>query len=569
VLRSLHLQGWAVIADAELELGSGLTVLTGETGTGKTTVLTALTLLMGGKPAAGLLREGCERLAVEGIWTDVPAEVLARADGAGGSLDEDGSLVMRRTVGAEGRSRAFAGGASVPAGVLASLGEDLAAVHGQSDQLLLRRASLQRDLLDRHAGATHVQALERHARLWRESLDLAQRLTELTSRGDERRAARASAADGVAAIDELAPTSAEDVDLKQESIRLENVDALHEAAATALAALSGAESDDAASADATTALASARRSLAAGAQHDDALRVTENRLAELAILIDDAASELRAYVAALDAHPKRLEQVQQRRGRLSDLVRRIGGEVQSIDDVLAWREKALALLGEPDDREQIEALQAHIVEVNANLGASAAAITATRTRVAKKLSKAVTTELHDLAMPRSRMEVQVASAVPGPHGVDDVLFALVPHADAQAVALSKGASGGELSRVMLALEVVLAGADPVGTFVFDEVDAGVGGRAAVDVGRRLAELGRTSQVVVVTHLPQVAAFADHHFVVERDRDAQRASIRPLAVDERITELTRMLAGLAESTAGRAHAEELLATAAQLKNEPRA
>lgn len=568
VLRELHLHGWAVIDDAELELGPGLTVLTGETGTGKTTVLTALSLLMGGRPDAGLLRVGVDRLSVDGVWSGVPHQAIARVDDAGGAVDNDGSLVVRRTVGGEGRSRAFAGGASVPVGVLADVGDELAAVHGQSDQLLLRRPSLQRDLLDRFAGVKHLEVVSRHARLWREALDLAARLDELTSRGKERQAARDEATSGVALIDELNPLPGEDIELKAESIRLENVDGLHEAAADALAALAGRENSES-SGDASAAIGAARRALAGAAQHDPELQASQKRLDEVSILLDDVASELRAYIASLDVDPGRIDVVQQRRGRLSDLARRIGSGVQSVDDLLHWRERAMTLLAEPEDREQIDALRRKAAEIDATIASSAATITSSRRKAALKLGRAVTAELQALAMPKARLEVQVSDAELGPTGSDDVLFALVPRAEANPVPLHKGASGGELSRVMLALEVVLAGADPVGTFVFDEVDAGVGGRAAVDVGRRLAALGRTSQVIVVTHLPQVAAFADQHLVVERADGASRAAIRPLDAAERIGELTRMLAGLADSQAGRAHAEELLATATELKQEARA
>ena len=564
MLDELSISGSAIVHDVALELQPGLTVLTGETGTGKTTVLTALSLLAGGKVPA--TQVSGERLAVEGIWSAVPTAVVDWVSEAGGEIDGE-LLVLRRTVSSEGRSRAFAGGASVPATTLAQLGEELTAIHGQSDQLLLRRSSLQRDLLDRSAGSDHQQCVAEHREVWNQREGIQAQLLEATKNSAQVLARREEAVIGLELIVAINPRVGEDAELKQEAVRLENVDELVEATSVALAALQG--SDDEATGHAQSSIATAHKALSAVVGRDAALESSDSQLQELLILVDDVSAQLRAYLADLHVEPGRLEQIQQRRSQLSELCRRFGGPTQSLEEVIAWRTAAEELVAAPEGDELVAQLQARIDELTTQLNQLSDKISQQRTKTAVKLSAAVTHELHALAMSSSSLTIDVSATTHGPTGADDVAFLLQPRADATPVPIHKGASGGELSRVMLALEVVLAGADPVGTFVFDEVDAGVGGRAAVDVGLRLARLGQQAQVVIVTHLPQVAAFADQHFVVVRDDDESRATIVELDSSQRAGELTRMLAGLADSQAGLAHAEELLMTAGQMKAQDRA
>ncbi|CAB4880835.1 unannotated protein [freshwater metagenome] len=564
MLDELSISGSAIVHDVALELKPGLTVLTGETGTGKTTVLTALSLLAGGKVPA--TQVSGERLAVEGIWSAVPSAVVDWVTEAGGEIDGE-LLVLRRTVSSEGRSRAFAGGASVPATTLAQLGEELTAIHGQSDQLLLRRASLQRDLLDRSAGSDHQQRVAEHREVWNQREGLQAQLLEATKDSAQLIARREEAVLGLELIVAINPRVGEDAELKQEAVRLENVDELVEATSVALAALQG--SDDEATGHAQSSIATAHKALSSVVGRDVALESSDSQLQELLILVDDVSAQLRAYLADLHVEPGRLEQIQQRRSQLSDLCRRFGGPPQSLEEVIAWRTAAEELVAAPEGDELVAQLRARIDELTTRLNQLSTKISQQRTKTASQLSEAVTHELRALAMSSSSLTVDVSATTHSPTGADDVAFLLQPRADATPVPLHKGASGGELSRVMLALEVVLAGADPVGTFVFDEVDAGVGGRAAVDVGLRLSRLGQQAQVVIVTHLPQVAAFADQHFVVVRDDNESRATIVELDSSQRAGELTRMLAGLADSQAGLAHAEELLMTAGQMKAQDRA
>lgn len=573
MLEELRIRSLGVIDDAELEFHPGLTVLTGETGAGKTMVLTALGLLLGGRSDPALVREGEARALVEGrlrVADDAPA--VLRAEEAGAELDE-GSLVLGRVVFAEGRSRAQLGGRAVPAAVLTEVGTDLVAVHGQSDQQRLLQPALQRQALDRFAGELLERELTAYGAAFRRLRRVDVDLTELTQRARD----RAQEADllrfGLGEVEAMNPQEGEDVSLAAEADRLGHAEALRTAAMSAQAALAGDEATGQDAVDALSLLAAARRSADTVREHDAELARLADRLAECAYLLSDIATDLGSYASSLDADPVRLSVVQERRAALAGLFRKYGSDV---GEVLAWARAAADRLLELDgDDERIQELTAERAELHLELGRRAAALTAMRRDAARRFSKAVSGELRALAMPHALIEVAVQQVADpsgltvdgrtlafGPTGVDDVEFLLTPHRGGSARAVQRGASGGELSRVMLAIEVVLAGSDPVPTFVFDEVDAGVGGAAAVEVGRRLALLARVAQVIVVTHLPQVAAFADRHLRVVKSDDGRVTSSGVVALDEasRVRELSRMLAGLEESETAAAHAEELLATA---------
>ncbi|HSK55366.1 MAG TPA: DNA repair protein RecN [Jiangellales bacterium] len=571
MLEEIRIRGLGVIDDAELVLGPGFTVLTGETGAGKTMVLTGLGLLLGGRADPGAVRTGTARALVEGRVSPRPGSAaLARATEAGAELD-DGTLILARTVAAEGRSRAHVGGRAVPVGVLAELAEDLVAVHGQSDQLGLLRPARQREALDRFAGAAVSDPAQRYAERYLRLRRLDEELAELTGRARERAREADLLRFGLAEVAAADPQPGEDTALAAEDDRLAHADALREAAVTAHQVLT---SDDASAADVGGLLATARRALELQREHDEPLAQLADRLAEVSYLLDDVAAELASYAAGVDTDPLRLAEVQQRRAALTTLTRKYG---DTVDEVLAWADRSSRRLVElEDDGPRAEALLAERAGLLDELADLAGRLSAARAAAAGSLGREVTAELSALAMPHSRLEVAVrrrpdldglvVAGEPvafGPTGVDEVELLFSSHAAAPARTLDRSASGGELSRLMLALEVVLGGADPVPTFVFDEVDAGVGGRAAVELGRRLARLARTAQVLVVTHLPQVAAFADRHLLVVKSDDGSITSsgVRPLDDAGRVRELSRMLAGLEGSATAEAHAEELLATAA--------
>ncbi|WP_345680898.1 DNA repair protein RecN [Yinghuangia aomiensis] len=573
----MRIQGLGVIDDAVVELASGFTVVTGETGAGKTMVVTGLGLLFGGRADAGLVRTGKGRAVVEGrvrLAADAPAAV--RAADAGADLDED-TLLLTRTLSAEGRSRAHVGGRSVPVGLLADLADELIAVHGQTDQQRLLRPSRQRASLDRYAGEAVAKPLASYGRVYKRLRQVAAELETITTRARE----RAQEADllrfGLGEIEALAPLPGEDTELAAEAERLGHADALRTAATTAHEALILDPETALEGVDATTLIGAARRAVEAVSGHDPALAALAERLGEVGYLVADVATELASYAAGVDADPVRLAAAEERRAALSGLTRKYGSD---IAEVLAWAERSALRLAELDgDDDRVGELAEERDALRAELAELAGEVSQARKAAADRFADAVTSELGALAMPHARVTVAVTGVEDpdglavdgrllayGPSGVDEVELLLAPHPGAPPRPLNKGASGGELSRVMLAVEVVFAGADPVPTFVFDEVDQGVGGKAAVEVGRRLAMLARNAQVIVVTHLPQVAAFADRHLVVEKSHDGTvtRSGVVALDDDARVRELSRMLAGLEDSELGRAHAEELLDTAAQAK-----
>src|SRR6266536_3196347 len=550
VLEELRIRGLGVIDDAVLPLAPGLTVVTGETGAGKTMVVTGLLLLFGERADSARVRSGADSASVDGrllVGTDSP--VAARVADAGGEVDDDGTLVLRRSVSASGRSRAYVGGAPAPVGVLGELAERLVAVHGQADQQRLTRPAEQRAALDRYAGIdlTDYAAAFAH---WR---DTAARLADRITRAREMQREADLLAHGIAEIDAAEPQPGEDVELALVATRLAHADALRLAARTAHDAL-------------------------LGDPDDPELDARGHRLAELSAAAADVGAELAAYGERLDADPERLAQAEARRAVLTGLTRKYGDD---IDAVLAWGEGARQRLVDLDvSDEALAALRAERDRAAKDAATLASAISMRRTQAAAKLGQAITDELTGLAMSSAEVTVEVhpRPAVAGAprleldgtevgasaDGVDEVELLLRPHRDAPALPLQRGASGGELSRVMLAVEVCLADTDPVPTMVFDEIDAGVGGRAAVEVGRRLARLAGDHQVLVVTHLPQVAAYADQHVVVDKPQDTAaggvtRSDVRVVDGEQRVAELARMLAGRDSGTA-REHAAELLSAA---------
>jgi DNA repair protein RecN (Recombination protein N) len=577
MLEELRLQALGVIDEAMLHLGPGFTAVTGETGAGKTMVVTALGLLLGARADSALVRSGARQARIEGRVALDPAApfsagIGATVDEVGGELDDD-ALLLTRTVSAEGRSRAVLGGAAVPVARLAEIADSLVAVHGQSDQHRLLRPAHQREALDRFAGEPLGKVSVAYQERYRQLRTVERELNEVSSSARERAREAEMLRIGLAELERAELTAGEDVALLAEERRLAHSEALSSAALEAQLLLTG--DDDVIGRNAVVLLDGARKALQRVREHDPQAGGLADRLAELAYLSADLGSEVAGYAASVDADPARLGFVQQRRALIAGLSRKYG---ESVDDILVWGEQAARRLVElegADDR--ILELEAARDRIRAELALIAAELSDLRVAAAERLSGQVTRELTALAMPHARLEARVTRRaadtggllVDGDpvafsvHGIDEVQLLLAANPDAEPRPLDKGASGGELSRVMLAFEVVLADRNPVPTLVFDEVDAGVGGRAAVEVGRRLARLARVSQVLAVTHLPQVAAFADRHYVVVKagDGTVTRSGLRDLDESARVQELSRMLAGVEESSAARAHAQELLEMAA--------
>ncbi|MCZ3387789.1 MAG: DNA repair protein RecN [Actinomycetia bacterium] len=553
MITSLSLAGLGVIETADLELLPGLTVLTGETGAGKTMVVTSLQLLLGQRASAELVRAGADRAQITAHLTvDPHGGVADRVREAGGELDDE-TLTAVRTIAAGGRSRGALGGAAVPVGLLGEVGAELIAIHGQHDQGHLTIPALQRDLLDRFGGFVPLAA--EVGRGFLELRALQAELADLLTSGQDRLREADALGFGLGEITSVAPAEGEDVALRAEEERLSHAVELKQAAISVAAALSDDERAVVAQ------LADLQRVLDLVREHDQHLDDVAARLVEATYLLADLASDLNGYADGVEADPSRLAELQDRRAALTALMRKYG---PALSDVLAWAadaERRLAAVVGTDDR--LAELEEAITAADVAWHRLAVELSTKRSEAGRRLAAAVTDELSELAMPDAELTVEVSQGTaPALAGLDDVAFLLRPHRGGAFTAVQRGASGGELSRVMLALEVVLADADPVATLVFDEVDAGVGGAAAVEVGRRLAQLGRSRQVLVVTHLPQVAAFADQHWVVHKSTagDVTSSGLRQLDNGARVKELTRMLAGLAESSSGQAHAEELLAVA---------
>ena len=582
MLEEIRISALGVIDTSTLELGPGLTVVTGETGAGKTMLVTALGLLLGGRADSGAVRSGARGARVEGVVVVDGLEGLADAVEEAGGEVEDGRVVLARNVSAEGRSRAFVGGASVPAATLAGVAEPLVAVHGQSDQHRLLAARAQRDALDRFGGADLAAALQQWRGLHSDLLATEEELEQVVASARE----RAREADllrlGLDEVESVDPQPGEDAALAAEESRLGFADELRAAAEQAREALSSEEGAP----DALATTAEARRRLEAVREHDPDAAGLADRLAEVTYLLSDVAADVASYATAVETDPARLAAVSERRAALTALTRKYG---ESTEEVLAWAERGSRRLLELDGTDEaIEELRARSARLREELAEVAARLTAERVAVAERLGATVSDELTTLAMPHARVAVEVRQAEVaepgdgggrrgalrvgerwlrmGRSGTDEVELLLAANTGSDPRPLARGASGGELSRVMLALEVALAGTSPVPVFVFDEVDAGVGGRAAVEVGRRLARLARDAQVLVVTHLPQVAAYADRHVVVAKSSDGSVTTSGLSVLDDggRERELSRMLAGLEDSETALAHARELLDTAREVR-----
>ncbi|AGF72385.1 DNA repair protein RecN [Corynebacterium halotolerans] len=562
MLADIAIENLGVIPSATAELSDGLTVLTGETGAGKTMVVTGLRLLTGGRADASRVRTGAGQAVVEGRFvTDrLPGDAARRTadtvESAGGTADENGEFIASRTVNATGRSRAHLGGRSVPAATLAEFSRELLTIHGQNDQLRLLAPDQQLAALDRFDPAI-APLLEAYRTTWRQWRTLARDLKERT----ESRRELAQEVDrlqfALNEIDEASPEPGEDLELVNQIRRLQDVDTLREQASTALGAIDGPEAFGGYSDEEPASTLLGRAESALTGSEDPKLREAGEKLSEITTLLSEISVDLGAYLSDLPADPNLLEEYLQRQQQLKQLTRKYAPD---IDGVLAWREKAQARLSRIDiSSEALDELKKQVAAAEQTMTAAAKKLTTARTKAAKKLGKQVTTELRGLAMPKARIEVEVRAIAPGRDGADEVELLLAANSSAEARPLASSASGGELSRVMLALEVILSAGSEGATLVFDEVDAGVGGRAAVEIGRRLARLATRNQVIVVTHLPQVAAYADTHLHVAKNvgDDAVTSGVVTLTGDERVEELARMLAGLDDTDTGRAHAAELL------------
>lgn len=562
MLADIAIENLGVIPAASAELAAGLTVLTGETGAGKTMVVTGLRLLAGGRADASRVRNGAGQAVVEGRFLtssmveETAGQVAEIVDAAGGAPDENGEFIASRTVNASGRSRAHLGGRSVPAATLAEFAAPLLTIHGQNDQLRLLAPDQQLAALDRFDPAI-APLLENYRKLWRRWHELEKDLRQRTQSRRELAQEIDRLQFALDEIDAVEPEPGEDAELLTRIRRLQDVDTLREEASTALGAIDGPEAFGGYSEEDAASTLLGRAGAALSGSEDIQLKELGGRLTEITAQLGEIAAELGGFLADLPADPEQLEELLQRQQQLKLLTRKYAPD---IDGVLTWRDKARTRLGRIDiSSEALDELKKQVAAAKKSMTAAAKKLTVARKKAAGHLAEEVTAELQGLAMAKARLVVEVRPVEPGREGADEVELMLAPNAATPARPLASSASGGELSRVMLALEVILSAGTQGATLVFDEIDAGVGGRAAVEIGRRLARLATRNQVIVVTHLPQVAAYADTHLHVAKNvgDEAVTSGVLTLDAHQRVEELARMLAGLDDTDTGRAHAAELL------------
>lgn len=567
-LEEISIRNLGIIDQSTLELGSGLNVLTGETGAGKTMILTALALVLGGKSDSALVRTGSERLIASAQFNlpTITADLREIAENSGSDIS-DGSLILTRTVNSDGKSKAVAGGTTVPAATLANFADQLVEIHGQAANHQIVKPARQRELLDRYAGAKLSVALATYQGEFASYNDLKARIKAALDSASKRDREIGDLEEFLQGWQKLKAVRGEYSETTNQIARLSSVEDLRAASAGATEALTDETSG------ALTVLGAARRFLDLAKGKDSKLDEIATSIAEGIFLIDDAAREIASYLTALEADPGKLDSLQSRKAEINSFLKKYGSTGSADEDLvlLAARAKgakeAIADLNGGEDR--IRELQAELSAIKKNLVASAKNLTEIRTSASLSLSKSVTSEIAALAMPHTVFSIAITSADYNGSlkesdftnlGCDEIAMQIQGHIGAPLIALGKGASGGEMSRIMLALEVVLAQTHPVGTYIFDEVDAGVGGKAAIEVGRRLAALAKHTQVIVVTHLPQVAAWADTHFVVKKSSDGSisQSDVTKLEDRARVEEIARMLAGLEDSASAQEHAAELLA-----------
>jgi len=556
-LEEITIRSIGVIDQSTLEISKGLTVLTGETGAGKTMILTALNLILGGKADSALVRKGSERLVASGRFSIPKSSEHLFED----VLVEDGELIVTRTVASDGKSKATTNGVSATASTLSAVGENLVEVHGQAANQNITKSSRQRELVDRFAQidlSNYQSALLDYHELKERIIALKKSIAQKDKELSELR-------EFANAFKKLNTSPAEYSEIDGEIARLSSVEEFRVATAQAIAAIEDEE------AGSLTSLGVARRALDAARGKDPLLEAIYQQLSESFFLLDDAQSALNSYQSKLEADPSRLDFLHARKADINALIKKFGGagthEQELSELAIRFKNSSDAIADLEGGDQRLQELEAQLTAHKKVLLTAAKAVSEMRSKAAHKLSKLVTAEIQQLSMPHASFVAKVDSAdYSAPkesdftsNGCDEIAMFIQGHKDAPLVALARGASGGEMSRVMLALEVVIATTHPIGTYVFDEVDAGVGGKAAIEVGKRLHQLAQHAQVIVVTHLPQVAAWADSHFVVTKNNDGvvSQSDVRNVSGEDRIEEIARMLAGLENSTSAREHATELL------------
>jgi DNA repair protein RecN (Recombination protein N) len=551
LIRTIAISNLGVISHSELQLTSGLNVISGETGAGKTMLLTALQLMLGARADSSKVREGNQQLRVSGIWEDLPESIRPQLEQLGADQDDD--LIITRTVNSEGKSRAIIGGANVPAGSLSDIAENLVVIHGQSEQIRLRSSTTQREALDTYGGETLREVKNGYQQVYKSWLDAKARLERLEQSSKDRDRRIAEINEFLTEMEQLQPEPEELDAISERLNRLENVEVIRNALSDSHGLITA--SGDAP--DVEQFLNQVRRNLESVANKDSQLSSMAERANEILVLASELSVEMSSALSNLDAEPGELDRLNERKSKLVALERKFGGTLRElISQSQQWANELLDL---QDGDEQIEKLEQHLAAVESQLSLASQKLTDQRKLAAEGLSTEVNQELSGLAMPDSKLVVEIEQSEFGPDGSDKVSILMAGYQGATPRPIAKSASGGELSRIMLAIEVVLAGKSPTPTMIFDEVDSGVGGSSAIEIGRRLQRLSQKCQVVVVTHLAQVAAFADNHLVVQKasGQGFVESDVQSVQDNLRESELARMLSGLQSSDSAITHAKELL------------
>jgi DNA repair protein RecN (Recombination protein N) len=556
-LEEISIRSLGVIESSNIQFKPGLTVLTGETGAGKTMVLTALGLVLGSKSDSDLVRAGQERAVVTGRFS-VPLQIQDEILASGGEVEDD-CVVITRTLSSQGKSRVLVGSAVSSAATVSSFAQSLVEIHAQSSSSKLMKPAVSRELLDRYGGIDLTQYQEIFTQYQEISLRIQELKNQLLQRDKEIDLLTEFAQE----FSKLSPVSGELVKIENEIAKLGSVEQLNQVVSSTLNLL---EDEDL---SALNLLQQMRKSLDSVAGKDKDLDQITERFTESLLNLQDIGSDLTSYLSSLEADPSRFAQLQDRKSALSSLLKRYGkgsdkdlAFEELIADGLGAKQKLADLSGGSD---RITELEKQKLDIFSKMKISAVKLANDRKINAEKLSKLVTSEIRNLSMPNSQFVISQStldSEKPGSYtayGLDEIAILFAAHTGATPLPLSKVASGGELSRVMLALEVVIAEAEPIGTYIFDEVDAGVGGKAAVEIGRRLAKLSKSAQVIVITHLPQVAVWADNHLVVKKSESGSvtQSDVKEMSADERKVEIARMLSGQEDSQTAQEHASELL------------
>lgn len=563
-LRELTIRNLGVIEGAEVEFSDGLTVLTGETGAGKTMVLTALNLILGNKGDADLVRSGAERLQVTGKF-EISKEIAAQIEELGGEI-ENNELLISRTVTSDGKSKAVLGGAPSTLGAVSSLSESLIEIHAQSSTARLAKNANQRQLLD--GFSEYKEEQKNYEGIYQEYRALLSKIAELEKQLKARDAEIEKIDEFVKDFAKANPQVGELEDLENEISRLGSVEAINTALTIALSALTDDESS------AANAFYLAKKNLETVIGRDRDLDLYIDSFKEVALNFADVSADLGRYLSKLEADPKRFDYLQGRKAEINALIKKYGAGTSKeealaklIEEGKSANERLADLRG---GEGRLSEMQTEASKTFKSLQAAATLLFEKRSESALKISDLVTSELAALSMPKAIFKIEVSANDLNSFtnyslsGCDEIEFLFTSHDGGKMLPISKAASGGELSRVMLALEVILAANSEIGTYIFDEVDSGVGGKAAVEVGRRLAKLAKSSQVIVVTHLAQVAVWADQHLVVEKNTSGSVSvsDVKNVTGEGRIVEIARLLSGQEESKSAREHAEELLSLVAK-------